>query len=133
MAASPLDIFPWSGILRGSTQPKFDARNYVETGTDFLIGTPTPSIMNIDAAGTTQAGAMPLVYQVNIITGGSGGVILVAGNPDTKIVNRSGATINVYPPLGGQIENLGANNPGSVVNGGAVHFLSPDDVQWSAT
>ena len=56
----------------------------------------------ISAAGTTQGTATPITSRTVFVNGGTGGVILVVPQT-TKIINISGAQINVYPNSGAQI------------------------------
>ena len=65
------------------------------------------------AAGTTQATALALTSQTNVIgtAAASSGVILPVGlSGDTVFVRNGGAnTVNIYPPVGGVINALSAN------------------------
>jgi hypothetical protein len=61
------------------------------------------------AAGTTQETATPLSLFCNVtVTSGTGGVLLLPAaffvNVEMPILNRSGATIVIYPYFGDAIE-----------------------------
>ncbi len=76
----------------------------------------------IAAAGTTQGTATRLTAAESIITSGTGGVIVPA-LPLTAvwvIWNRSGASLNVYPDVGAQLETLGLNLPEIIANNSKV-------------
>lgn len=70
----------------------------------------------IAAAGTTAAGATPLVSSVNVLGAvpASSGVSLpseVASGANIKVLNNTATAVTVYPPLGGTI-NGGSINAG---------------------
>lgn len=74
---------------------------------------------NLTATGGSQAAALPLPADVNRVTSGAGaGVILAAMNPGDNIVvfNATGGALNLYPPLGGQINALAVNTAYSIAN-----------------
>jgi hypothetical protein len=75
-----------------------------------LSANPTP----LSAQGTTQAGALalPAGYQVHEVTGGTGGVRWDGPSPTDAvryIRNSTGAQIQVYPPVGGSINDAAVN------------------------
>ena len=69
----------------------------------------------VTAVGTTQATAFPMSTEWVVITTTplNGGVKLAgfgAGTP-SQVFNRGANPLKVYPPVGGQIDALGVNNP----------------------
>lgn len=83
------------------------------------------------ATGSAAADALQLTYQTNIVTScaaGAGVKLPVAIR--TLVVNRSGATVTVYPPDGGSIEGQ-ASEP--VLDGVAATFLASDSLHSYAT
>lgn len=86
-------------------------------------------VTGISGAGSTQGTATPLTASINIATTVASGtgfilpLITPDGNPiksgtEIKLFNRGVNTASLYPPLGGQIEALGTNNPSGVAPGG---------------
>lgn len=67
-------------------------------------------------AGTTQATATALVSNFSILTSGTGGVIVSQSHSIAAVINISGASANIYPPLGGSINGLSANAAFAVGN-----------------
>lgn len=91
----------------------------------------------VTAAGTTQAGATA-VYGDNVVittAAASSGVIL-SGNAgfgpgdDVFIANQGANAVLVYPPVGGQINALGANAGFSIAAGKAASFRSTGASQF---
>jgi hypothetical protein len=71
------------------------------------------STTGITAAGTTQGTATAISSLINVVSSGIGGsgVILPTPQPGDilMVVNGTGVAINVYPPSGGALANLGTN------------------------
>jgi hypothetical protein len=87
------------------------------------------------AAGNNQGTATPISAPISLIASGTGGVILTPPTDGSftgsiKPLNRTGVTINVYPPVGAQIENLGTNVADSVVNIGNPEYLQVSATLW---
>ena len=80
----------------------------------------------ISAAGSNQAGATLLAANINVITSGSANqgvrlpVTAATGGFGNKILNRTGATILLYPPSSDQLENLGVNAATAMTDGSSV-------------
>lgn len=76
----------------------------------------------VAAAGSSQATATSLTANCSNVTSGSGGVIL--GPSEVRdpvlIVNNSGGTVSVYPPVGGTINGGTLNAAFSLTNGKAL-------------
>ena len=96
---------PWMAFFRAL---------YLRTGES--VGTPFSTSNNLVSTGTTQATALPLVDDWNNITGGGFGVILPAMTMGQSItvMNNSGGNVSIYPPLGGNLNVLGAVTPTNV-------------------
>ena len=77
----------------------------------------------IQANGTTQATATAITRDLNVVTGGTGGIILsgLLGQRQ-EVFNRVGAAFNVYPPSGAGIESGTANTAVSLASGGHAAF-----------
>lgn len=73
---------------------------------------------DLTATGATQATALEVVLDVNEVLDGSGGVILKQLQPPQimEVFNGTGGNINVYPPIGGEIDALGTNQPYVLAN-----------------
>lgn len=94
----------------------------------------------VSAAGATQLTATPLTDTYNVVTTvpASTGVALPTPNTNFDIqygdkciiVNRGANTLNVYPPLGAQIDSLGLNNPFVLPVDGRIMFDSSSTTQW---
>lgn len=93
------------------------------------LGAVTPSTQTtaVVAAGSTQATA-PLATAARIVvtsTPLNAGIILPADLQERRVFNRGSSTLSVYPPVGGQWETLGVNQPGGVaVNGSATFHMA---------
>lgn len=76
---------------------------------------PTKGPYNVlAAAGTTQADAAALNADMVMVTSGTGGVILPALDVGQEVVVCNGVStldLNVYPLVGGKINNATANLP----------------------
>ena len=79
----------------------------------------TNSMPAMTAAGGTQVTATQLTHDYSEVLAGSGGVRMTAVQPGQqhRIYNGTGGNINIYPPLGGQIDGLGVNQPYSLPTG----------------
>lgn len=68
---------------------------------------------NLVAAGTVQGNALPLGADTNRFTtvGAGAGAILPAMNPgdSVEVINVGANALKLYPPVGGQLNALGAN------------------------
>ena len=88
--------------------------------------------LSLVASGATQATALQLTDQWNVVTSGSGGVLLAVSQPgQIQIVfNKSGSGINVYPPPGYNIDAAAANVAYSLANPKVqiFSFVSPTQI-----
>jgi hypothetical protein len=89
----------------------------------------------VAAAGSSQSTATPLTKQDNQVTSGTGGVMLTLNTPGvpTFVHAYAGATILVYPTVGGQINGIGVNAPYTVVDGSSMAFNCLTSTQWYST
>jgi hypothetical protein len=88
----------------------------------------------VTATGATQATAAQLTNDWNVITAGSGGVLLsVLQSGQSQIVfNQSGGGIKVYPPPGYTIDALGANVSYSLANTKMqIYYFVPNNQIYS--
>lgn len=93
----------------------------------------------VTAAGTTQ-GTAQAVYGDNVVVttcAASAGVILsgpdgFGGGDDVFLTNQGANTLTVYPPVGGQINALGANAGFSVAAGKSTFFRCTGSNQFYA-
>ena len=101
-------------------------------GTEFTHGTVAqllsaglvvPSREIISAAGTNQATATVVSAQIVVIETVASGTGIKLIDQDADVLARGVNDPLVYPPVGGQIENLGTNNPATIFAGGAAKFL----------
>ena len=84
------------------------------------------------AAGTTQGTATVLNREINVISSGTGGVLLPASVGTTFIViNYSGVAITVYPTSGAQIDSLGTNAGFALANGAKIMFVHCQTTQYA--
>jgi hypothetical protein len=70
----------------------------------------------VSASGTDQAGATEARYVHTVITGGTGGVRLKPssfGVEHGTVINMTGVSVNIYPPVSGTFNQggLAANDP----------------------
>lgn len=82
-------------------------------------GLPFVVASNIAAAGKSQNTATALSTDYSEVLTGSGGVVLAGLQPDQQqwVFNGSGAPINVYPPVNGQIDAIAVNDAYPLANG----------------
>lgn len=88
----------------------------------------------VSAAGSTQATATPLTRSMANITGGSGGVLLPAPQPGTRIMIHNGLTsnVNVYPNSGASIAD-GTTNGAVVLSPSAtIEYIAFTTTKWYA-
>lgn len=124
--------FPWAGGQ--SAQSSFNPLKYlppnfwgVSSGGG---GGGSPTIGSVSAAGNTQGTATLLPDQINVVNGGTGGVILNPAIGAQYVFARAGSTINVYPPSGAQIETQGSNVAATLANGTFALFFPTSATQW---
>ena len=93
----------------------------------------------VAAAGTNQGNATALTVQFNIITSGSGGVIVAPSAVQSnsfpyflKIWNATAVTINVYPPSGVQFDTSGTNIPVQLGPNAAMEVCITSSIQGYA-
>lgn len=86
------------------------------------------------AAGTTQANALALQSEWNEVTNtpANSGVRLAnfGTGLNSLVMNFGGAALKVYPPVGAQIDALGANNPYSLANTASRTFYQISITQF---
>jgi hypothetical protein len=105
-----------------------------------FTGTVTAPFVNsgvnaaIAAAGTTQATGTALTTSVNVVTSGTGGVVLPSGVAGmlVTVINTTGAAINVYPAVGAQIDAMAANTAFSLGTVAKLEFVAVSATQWYA-
>lgn len=90
-----------------------------------------------EAAGSNQATAEPLITDVCVVTGGTGGVRLPLEQNGAKltVINKTGSNVVVYPGTGGAINALSVNAGYSVPAGKKMSFSShtatQDKTDWN--
>lgn len=88
----------------------------------------------ITAAGTTQGGATSLTADVNIVTTATTGqgVILYNGvvGDSQEVFNNTSADIRVYPPTGGNINQIAANTAFVLAPYTSVLVKKMTSTQW---
>lgn len=101
-----------------------------------IFGTAADVEFGVTAAGATQATATPvapwsLVTTVPI----NSGIILEAGGEGTssRVWNRGLNTLNIYPPIGCQIDSLGLNAPYQLSSLNSQEFSQVGPTQWMST
>ena len=122
MPTAQMPIEDGSGVV---TQPwwRFFYGLYTRSAATiaYLVGT------TITAAGTTQADATALQAEWNEVTStpANSGVRLNGFGIgfNSLVFNVGGATLKIYPPVGGAIDALGTNNPYSLANGASREFF----------
>jgi predicted deacylase len=94
-----------------------------------IQGQVAPSVV---AAGTAQGSATSLTASVNIITSGTGGVILPACevNDEVEVCNLTDATVVVYPDSGSRVNSLPANSGFSLARNTAVKVKKFSSTRW---
>ncbi|MFN9029647.1 MAG: hypothetical protein ACK54C_02055 [Betaproteobacteria bacterium] len=96
--------------------------------------TPGSVAVNLTAAGATQATALVLRDEVNIIgtAAASTGVLLpqTGVGDDIVVVNGGANAVLVYPPVGHQINSLAANAGYSLAVAKAARCLRVSETRW---
>lgn len=128
-----------AGTLTGAT-----LNNTVTASSLTSVGTLTSLVVSgivresvatgIAAAGATQATALALDKQINVITSipANSGVRLSAAVAGARIIVRNavaGSTLRVYPNTGAQINTLG-NNAAFLLSDGGLEFVCESATQW---
>lgn len=89
------------------------------------------------ATGTTQATALVMTTEwIEVTTTpANSGVMLEGFGPGvpSSVFNRGGATLKVYPPVGSQIDALGANQPYSLATLKMQTFYQVTDTSFLST
>ena len=89
----------------------------------------------LTAAGTTQATAVAMEGDLNVITTGTtgqGGILsayAIAGD-DQVVYNATSADLRVYPPVGGNMNQLAANSGFVLAPYTAVRCQKVTATQW---
>lgn len=90
--------------------------------------------LGLTASGTVQGDALILAAQWNEIStvAANTGALLDPLGPglDNVVVNNGGNPLKVYPPVGGQIDALGANNPYTLAVTKVQQFRQFSATQW---
>ncbi len=90
--------------------------------------------LGLTAAGTTQATALKLTAEWNEVTTTAlnTGVLLFNFGIgfDSRVWNLGANSMKIYPPLGCQIDALGANNPYLLATNKAQIFNQLSATQW---
>lgn len=88
----------------------------------------------LTATGTLQADALALQSEWNEVTStpANSGVVLknFGVGLNSLVMNFGGLTLKIYPPVGAQIDALGANNPYSLANNASRTFYQITDTQF---
>lgn len=90
-------------------------------------------VQGLVAAGTTQGTALQLVAVNNIIAtaAASSGVVLpVIVGQELLVINRGANTLNVYPPVGAQIDALAVNTATTVATVAKAGFFCASPTQY---
>lgn len=89
---------------------------------------------DVTATGTNQAGAYAVTKATTFFTtvaSGAGGKLPVwSANVEYEVACRGANALTFYPGSGGQIENLGTNNPTTITVGGSVRFKATTTNLW---
>jgi hypothetical protein len=97
---------------------------------DYTVAAAIAAPGTVAAAGTTQGGATALSTVFNVVTSGTGGVILAGSGIATQtVVNRLAVAINVYPNSGAHIEGLGTNVATVLQPGTSATFYATSSTQ----
>ncbi len=99
------------------------------------IGTP-PSAESLTAIGTTQATAYTVLAEVNrfsTVASGTGAILdSTKGRGEVQSIFNDGANnLSVYPPVGGEINDLGTNSAILLAPNTAVEFTKITDLIWT--
>lgn len=116
------------------------ASNLVQIGlnskeADFLGDTYTGALT---ALGITQGTAAPLVSNITRVTTATGGVndgvilptLIQAKNSVYVVYNVTGATINIYPGVGDNINELAANTAITLATGNTLLLIAGGTNRW---
>ena len=116
------------------TNGGYNATFNIDGSTTFAGSVIQTAADGLAAAGTSQATATALAKQINRLTScPSGGGLRLPGAPaaggslEIVVLNRSGSTCLVYPPIGGTIEGAASV---SVASGSDTAFRSMNATAW---
>ena len=87
---------------------------------------------SVAAAGTTQGTGTAITSAINVVTSGTGGVVLPAptAGMEITVINTLGSALNVYPSSGCQIDALGSNVAFSLGAGAKLCYIATSATQW---
>lgn len=87
----------------------------------------------VAAAGTAQGSATAIKSSLNVVTSGTGGVILPSGevNDEVEVMNLTSAAITVYPPTGERINALASNSGFLLAPNTAVKVKKFSTTRWA--
>jgi len=89
----------------------------------------------ITATGTTQATAIALTKDINVITLGTGGVVVqsAATGKIVVVINKTTSAINIYPASGHYFDGLAINTPISLPPNAFIELYGFSTTQWNST
>jgi len=107
--------------------------NIIQTASNAFAALSTTS--SVTATGTTQATAYLIRTtntQFTTVAAGSGATLPLAPPGTTIFIANDGANaLNLYPPVGGLIDQLPVNNPATITAGGMWSGVSLSAVNWT--
>jgi hypothetical protein len=107
--------------------------NIIQTASNAFAALSTTA--SATAAGTTQATAYLIRTtntQFTTVAAGSGATLPLAPTGTTIFIANDGAnSLNLYPPVGGIIDQLPVNNPATITAGGMWSGVSLNAVNWT--
>jgi hypothetical protein len=90
---------------------------------------------SVACAGTTQGTATALTKDINIISSGTGGVVVQGATTGKVIViyNKTASAISVYPASGHYFDGLAVNTPITLNVSGFIEMYGYSTTQWITT
>jgi hypothetical protein len=129
-----------AGYMVGPSNLLYFSANNTLNVANLSYGVYAPGLLvsaanNIVAAGSNQGTATQLTQDVNIIASGTGGVVapLAVAGKFLTVVNRTPATIQVYPSSGHSFDGYGTNTPIALPVNGYVEMYGSTSNQWNTT
>lgn len=121
----PRDVATFLAVAAG-----LSASQPLRLGSPLLRTTTT----GLAPTGTTQATALPLTGDINVITTTANGTAVILTSlgigAETLVINQGGNTVPVYPASGSTIDTLSANSPYSMATITFKRFVQVSATQF---
>lgn len=140
LAAAALLLMGAAALAQSTLQPYINGSDTAHRLQMFEVGMLRLNPLNVTLtahAGGGQTSALPLTMGLNLFTtvanaGDSAILQTTDGGPVVVVINGTSTSMNIYPPVGGQINALGTNAAYALAAGKTAIFFQTTAGQWFA-